>query len=140
MNTVTLIGIDFGKHCFHLHGQDAQGRMIFRKKLSRSQLLTQLANFPVCRVVVRDRTSTINQIHAFLLEFGISLPKGPAIIKRLPAVLAEHEVALPHRLIAVIEPPRIGRSPKTGEKVSIPAKWTPHFKAGTEMRERVDGV
>lgn len=52
MNTVTLIGIDLGKHCFHLHGQDAQGRMVFRKKLSRSQMLTQLANFPVCRVVM----------------------------------------------------------------------------------------
>lgn len=33
--------------------------------------------------LVRDRTSTTNQIHAFLLEFGISLPKRPAIIKRL---------------------------------------------------------
>lgn len=61
------------------------------------------ATHRVREALVRDRTSTINQIHAFLLEFGISLPKGPAIIKRLPAVLAEHEVALPPRLIAVIE-------------------------------------
>lgn len=181
MNTVTLIGIDLGKHCFHVHGQDAQGRMVFRKKLSRSQMLTQLANVPVCRIVmeacagshwiarrlsamgheaklispqfvkpfvqgnkndfadaqaiceaasrpsmrfvsprnevqqtisathrvrealVRDRTSSTNQIHAFLLEFGISLPKGPAIIKRLPAMLAEHEGDLPPRLMALIE-------------------------------------
>lgn len=52
MNTVTLIGIDLGKHCFHVHGQDAQGRMIFRKKLSRNQMLMQPANVPVCRVVM----------------------------------------------------------------------------------------
>ena len=35
-------------------------------------------------------------------------------------------------------PPRIGRNPKSGEKVKVPAKYVPHFKAGKEMRERVD--
>lgn len=35
-------------------------------------------------------------------------------------------------------PPRVGRNPKTGETVEVPAKYVPHFKAGKEMRERVD--
>jgi len=35
-------------------------------------------------------------------------------------------------------PPRVGRNPKSGDKVSVPAKWVPHFKAGKELRERVD--
>ena len=35
-------------------------------------------------------------------------------------------------------PPRIGRNPKTGEPVMIPAKHVPHFKPGKEMRERVN--
>jgi len=35
-------------------------------------------------------------------------------------------------------PPRIGRNPKTGEKVNVPAKNVPHFKAGKELRIRVD--
>lgn len=39
MNEVTLIGIDLAKHVFHVHGQDAKGHAIFRKKLSRLQLL-----------------------------------------------------------------------------------------------------
>ena len=34
--------------------------------------------------------------------------------------------------------PRIGRNPKTGERVEVPAKVVPYFKAGKEMRERVD--
>jgi hypothetical protein len=51
--------------------------------------------------LVRDRTKTINQMHDFLLEFGISLPIGQAVITRLPAVLAEH-LLLP-RLIAILE-------------------------------------
>lgn len=35
-------------------------------------------------------------------------------------------------------PPRVGRNPKSGEKVQVPAKYVPHFKAGKELRERVD--
>ena len=35
-------------------------------------------------------------------------------------------------------PPRVGRNPKSGDKVSVPEKWVPHFKAGKELRERVD--
>ena len=34
--------------------------------------------------------------------------------------------------------PRRGRNPKTGETVFVPGKYVPHFKAGKEMRERVD--
>jgi integration host factor subunit beta len=35
-------------------------------------------------------------------------------------------------------PPRIGRNPKTGEQVNVPEKKVPHFKAGKELRARVD--
>jgi integration host factor subunit beta len=35
-------------------------------------------------------------------------------------------------------PPRTGRNPKSGDKVQVPAKYVPHFKAGKELRERVD--
>src|SRR5690606_13202727 len=34
--------------------------------------------------------------------------------------------------------PRIGRNPKSGEKVQVPGKQVPHFKPGKELRERVD--
>ena len=29
-------------------------------------------------------------------------------------------------------------APKSGDKVHVPAKYVPHFKAGKELRERVD--
>ena len=35
-------------------------------------------------------------------------------------------------------PPRTGRNPKSGDKVQVPEKYVPHFKAGKELRERVD--
>jgi integration host factor subunit beta len=37
-------------------------------------------------------------------------------------------------------PPRIGRNPKSGEKVMVPEKRAPHFKPGKELRERVDAM
>lgn len=35
-------------------------------------------------------------------------------------------------------PPRNAHNPKTGEKVITEAKYSPHFKPGKELRERVD--
>ena len=35
-------------------------------------------------------------------------------------------------------PARTGRNPKSGEKVMVAQKYVPHFKAGKEMRERVE--
>lgn len=40
-------------------------------------------------------------MHGFLLEFGISLPQGLAVMKRLTDVLAEHE--LPARLTMLLQ-------------------------------------
>ena len=34
---------------------------------------------------------------------------------------------------------RIGRNPKSGDRVDVPAKRVPFFKAGKELRELVDG-
>jgi transposase len=179
MQDVTLIGIDLGKHSFHVHGQDRHGKAQLRKKFNRKQLIEFFATFHACTVVmeacagahhmarqlasfghdvklispqfvrpfvksnkndfvdaeaiceaasrpsmrfvtpkneaqqtlsalhrvreslVHDRTKTSNQVHAFLLEFGISLPTGHSAIRRLPAILAEHP--LTPRLMRVLE-------------------------------------
>jgi len=35
-------------------------------------------------------------------------------------------------------PSRKGRNPKSGETVLVPPKFAPHFKAGKELKSRVD--
>jgi transposase len=40
------IGIDIGKTIFHLVGMDERGAIILRKRVSRTQLITLLANVP----------------------------------------------------------------------------------------------
>ncbi|EJC6630280.1 IS110 family transposase [Escherichia coli] len=170
MQNVALIGIDLGKHFFHIHCQDKSGNALLRKKFTRTKLMQFLVTCPSSVVVmeacagahfmarrisdighdvklispqfvrpfvksnkndfidaeaiceaasrpsmrfvqprtetqqamralhrvreslIRDKVKTTNQIHGFLLEFGISLPTGDAVIKRLSLVLAEHEI------------------------------------------------
>jgi transposase len=43
---VQTIGLDLAKPVFHLHGVDAHGRVVLRKKLRRTHLFAGLANLP----------------------------------------------------------------------------------------------
>ena len=36
--------------------------------------------------------------------------------------------------------PRVGRNPRTGERVGLTGRYVPHFKPGKELRERVNGA
>ena len=47
---VTTIGIDLAKSVFQLHGVDAQGGIVFRKKLRRSTVLDFLRRVPPCLI------------------------------------------------------------------------------------------
>ncbi|MGX5056858.1 IS110 family transposase [Enterobacter asburiae] len=178
MKNVTLIGIDIGKHSFHLNGQDEKGNTLFRKKLSRNKLLEFLAQHPVCVIameacsgshylarklisfghdvklispqyvkpfvksnkndfidaeaiceaasrpsmrfvkpkteaqqalsilhrvrenLVTERVKVTNQMHAFVHEFGICLPKGTAVVKRLAELLDDNQ--LPAHLVSAL--------------------------------------
>jgi transposase len=179
MEEVTLVGIDLGKYSFYLHAQNRKGKEVFRRKVTRKQLVELFANFPTCTIameacagshfmartlggfghqvrliaphlvrpfvksnkndfadaeaiceaasrlsmrfvtprtesqqilsalhrvresLVRDRVRTGNQVHGILLEFGISLPVGSTVMKRLPTSIAQH--ALPPRLVVILE-------------------------------------
>ena len=39
MSQVITIGLDIAKNVFHVHGADAQGAMVFSRKLTRGKLL-----------------------------------------------------------------------------------------------------
>jgi transposase len=47
---VATVGIDLGKHCFHLIGMDARGSVILRQKLSRGRLETHMVNIESCLI------------------------------------------------------------------------------------------
>jgi len=47
---VKVLGIDLAKEVFHLHGVDANGRVVLRKRLRRRELMAWMANFPPCLI------------------------------------------------------------------------------------------
>ena len=89
--------------------------------MTKSELITRLAaRFP--QLVTKDAELSVKTIIDAMAE---SLSKGQRI-----EIRGFGSFDLNHR------PPRIGRNPKSGEKVKVPEKYVPHFKAGKEMRSR----
>ncbi len=52
MENITLLGIDIAKNIFQLHGVDAKGSPVLRKKINRSKLLETIVNLPPCTIVM----------------------------------------------------------------------------------------
>ena len=91
--------------------------------MTKSDLIAQLAErFP--QLVAKDADLSVKMILDAMAE---ALGRGDRI-----EIRGFGSFALNYR------PPRIGRNPKSGDKVQVPAKHVPHFKAGKELRERVD--
>ncbi len=47
---ITVLGIDLAKQSFQLHGVNAGGEVVLKKKLNRKQLSAFMANLPVCLI------------------------------------------------------------------------------------------
>ena len=91
--------------------------------MTKSELIDRLAaRFP--QLVAKDADFAVKMI---LDAMAAALSRGDRI-----EIRGFGSFALNYR------PPRIGRNPKAGEKVQVPEKHVPHFKAGKELRERVD--
>lgn len=91
--------------------------------MTKSELISSLArHYP--QLTAKDLAVTVNSI---LEAMFTSLVKGRRI-----EIRGFGSFELNQR------PARIGRNPKSGEKVQVPQKFVPHFKAGRELRERVD--
>ena len=58
MKEVTITGIDLAKSAFQLHGASASGEPVFRKKLSRAQVLKFLGTLPSCLVAIEACASS----------------------------------------------------------------------------------
>ena len=50
MTEIATVGLDLAKSWFQVHGADAQGRPVLRKKLPRAKVLAFFAGLPPCLV------------------------------------------------------------------------------------------
>ena len=78
MEQVTIIGIDLAKRVFQVHGAASDGKVVFRKKLSRAQLLPFLAGQPRCTVAM-EACATAH-------EWGRSIGALGHVVRLLPPV------------------------------------------------------
>jgi transposase len=46
MEQTTTIGLDIAKHVFQVHGANATGHVLFRKRITRAKLLGFLSSIP----------------------------------------------------------------------------------------------
>jgi integration host factor subunit beta len=95
------------------------------KTKTKSELIAKLAERNP-RLVARDADEAVNTMLDAMTD---ALAGGQRI-----EIRGFGSFALNYR------PPRVGRNPKSGDRVQVPAKYVPHFKAGKELRERVDGT
>lgn len=91
--------------------------------MTRSELIESLAQ----RFPALTRADAAAATEVVLSAIGEAVASGDRVEIRGFGSFSTH-----------VRPPRLGRNPKTGEKVPVPAKKVIHFKPGLELRERVD--
>jgi integration host factor subunit beta len=91
--------------------------------MTKSELIAKLAaHYP--QLVAKDAELAANAILGAMITTLVN--GGRVEVRGFGAFKMNHR------------PARTGRNPKTGVEVHVPAKFMPHFKAGRELRERVD--
>jgi transposase len=69
MKEVTIVGIDLAKQVFQIHGASADGAVVFRKKLSRAQLVRFMADLPQC-IVAMEACATAHHWGREMIRLG----------------------------------------------------------------------
>ena len=91
--------------------------------MTKSELIARLAgNYP--QLVAKDAEVAVS---AILEAMTVSLVNGQRI-----EIRGFGSFGINYR------PARTGRNPMSGQQVQVPEKYLPHFKAGKELRYRVD--
>ena len=91
--------------------------------MTKSELITLLSD-KFSQLVHKDAELSVKTI---IDSLSNSLSKGGRV-----EIRGFGSFSLNHR------PARVGRNPKTGEKVNVPEKFVPHFKPGKELKIKVD--
>jgi transposase len=74
---ITTIGLDIAKRVFQVHGADASGKAVLRRKLQRAEVLTFFAALPPCLVGI-EACSTAHHWAREIRTFGHEVRLMPA--------------------------------------------------------------
>jgi len=102
---ITTVGLDIAKRVFQLHGVDAAGKAVLRRKLQRSEVLAFFKALPPCLVGI-EACGTAHYWAREIREVGHEVQLMPlsyvaAYVKRGTAAAANSaKVVFPNRVIA----------------------------------------
>lgn len=105
--------------------RNTSGRILQCASMNRSELVEKLAE-RMTQLYVRDAQAGVD---AILSAITVTLAKGGRVEIRGFGAFTTSQLA-----------PRIGRNPRTGERVGVPGKRTARFKPGGDLKAGVNRV
>jgi len=119
--TIHTIGIDLGKTVFHLIGMDEDGRVVVRKRVSRSQMLTFLVNTPPC-LIGMEASCGAHHLGRQLQQHGYEVRLIPAQFVRPFVKSQKNDYADAEAIAEAVQRPMMRFVPiKTEEQLDLQA-------------------
>src|SRR6476620_10335879 len=120
MSEITTIGLDLAKHVFQVHGVDAQGTTVLRKRLRRGQVLAFFSRIPRC-VVGLEACATAHYWARELGVLGHEVRLMPAQYVKPYIKRNKHDAADAEAICEAVGRPTMRFVPATGDPVA--ASW-----------------
>src|SRR2546425_10250101 len=116
MSEITTIGLDLAKHVFQVHGIDAQGTTVLRKRLWRGQVLAFFSRIPRC-VVGLEACATAHYWARELGALGHEVRLMPAQYVKAYIKRNKHDAADAEAICEAVQRPTMRFVPvKTAEQ------------------------
>src|SRR5258708_6389819 len=116
MSEITTIGLDLAKHVFQVHGIDAQGTTVLRKRLRRGQVLAFFSRIPRC-VVGLEACATAHYWARELGALGHEVRLMPAQYVKAYIKRNKHDAADAEAICEAVQRPTMRFVPvKTAEQ------------------------
>src|SRR5919201_6846006 len=116
MSEITTVGLDLGKHVFQVHGIDAQGTTVLRKRLRRGQVLAFFSRIPRC-VVGLEACATAHYWARELGALGHEVRLMPAQYVKAYVKRNKHDAADAEAICEAVQRPTMRFVPlKTAEQ------------------------
>src|SRR5437764_9042132 len=121
MSEITTIGLDLAKHVFQVHGIDAEGTTVLRKRLRRNQVLAFFSRLPRC-VVGLEACATAHYWGRELAALGHEVRLMPAQYVKAYIRRNKNDAADAEAICEAVQRPRMRFVPvKTSGAAGKPA-------------------
>src|SRR6201984_1727088 len=119
MSEITTIGLDLAKHVFQVHGVDAEGTTVVRKRLRRGQVLAFFSRIPRC-VVGLEACATAHYWARELGALGPEVRLMPAQYVKAYIKRNKHDAADAEAICEAVQRPTMRFVPvKTAEQQAM---------------------